>query len=281
MSQSAPTGEQAPTCPRHPDRVSYVLCQRCGRPACPECQVPRAVGIHCVDCVRAERAQRRGVRSVLGGSAVADAVVTKVIIAACVAVYLLQMILPSTTTNLEMVPALVASEPWRLLGTAFLHGSLMHLAFNMWALWVLGTALEPVLGRWRFAALYGLSALGGSAAIYWLASPSSLSSWWTGTVGASGAVFGLFAAMFVIQRRLGRDTSAIVGLLVVNILISVLGAGISWQGHLGGLLTGAVVSAVYAWAPRERRRAYGVGGTVAVGLVLVALIGLRVVLTAA
>ena len=84
--------------------------------------------------------------------------------------------------------------------------------------------------------------------------------WFTLTVGASGAVFGLFAALFVIQRRFGRDTSAIVGLLAINLVISVLGSGISWQGHLGGLLTGAAVSAVFAWAPRDRRDVYAVGG---------------------
>lgn len=110
--------------------------------------------------------------------------------------------------------------------------------------------------------------------IYWLASPTS-SSWWGLTVGASGAVFGLFAALFIIQRRFGRDTTAIVGLLVLNLIISFLGANISWQGHLGGLATGALVAALYAWAPRARRTVYGVWGTVGITIGLVGLILLR------
>ena len=204
---------ELPVCPRHPDRVTYVRCQRCGRPACPQCQVPSAVGVHCVDCVRRARSSRRGARSLLGGRAVTDALVTKILVVACVAVYLIQLTHQPLENRFAFVPAAAISEPWRFVTTAFLHASLWHLAFNMWALWVLGSALEPVLGRWRFAALYVLSAVGGSTMIYWLASPVTMSSWWGLTVGASGAVFGLFAALFIIQHRFGRDTSAILGLL--------------------------------------------------------------------
>ncbi|MDU0348794.1 rhomboid family intramembrane serine protease [Actinomyces sp. MRS3W] len=275
MTQPNPQTGPAPVCPRHPDRVAYVRCQRCNRPVCPECQVPSAVGIHCVDCTRQTRTTRRGVRTVLGGTVVADALATKILIGVCVVVYVLQMVYPAITGWFDFVPALAAEQPWRFLSTAFLHGSLMHLAFNMWALWVLGNSLEPILGRWRFMALTVLSALGGSTAIYWLATPTSLPSWYGGTVGASGAIFGLFAAIFVIQRRFGRDTSAIVGLLVINLVISVVGANISWQGHLGGLITGALVAAVYALAPREKRTVVGVWGTVGVTVLLVGLAVLR------
>ncbi|WP_338063842.1 rhomboid family intramembrane serine protease [Actinomyces ruminis] len=187
------------------------------------------------------------------------------------------MIYPAITGWFYFMPALAASQPWRFLSTALLHGSLIHLGLNMWALWVLGNTLEPLLGRWRFIALTALSALGGSTAIYWLAAPTT-PAWITGTVGASGAIFGLFAAVFIIQRRFGRDTSTIVGLLVINVLISVLGTNISWQGHLGGLLTGLVVAAIYAWAPRERRGAVGAWGTVIVAVVLVALAATRMLL---
>ena len=266
--------DEPPVCPRHPDRVAYVRCQRCDRPACPQCQVPSAVGVHCVDCARKSTASRRDVRSLLGGRAVADALVTKGLIIACVTIYLAQMAALALGARLAFVPAAASTQPWRFVTTAFLHASPMHLAFNMWALWMLGSALEPVLGRWRFAALYALSAVGGSTMIYWLASPTS-SSWWGLTVGASGAVFGLFAALFIIQRRFGRDTTAIVGLLVLNLIISFLGANISWQGHLGGLTTGALVAALYAWAPRARRTVYGVWGTVGITIGLVGLILLR------
>ena len=278
MTQPSTDHDTPPVCPRHPDRVAYVRCQRCDRPACPQCQVPSAVGVHCVDCARRNASSRRGVSSLLGGRAITDALVTKGLIIACVTIYLVQMALPSLGAQFAFVPAVASSQPWRFMTTAFLHASLMHLAFNMWALWVLGSALEPILGRWRFAALCALSALGGSTMIYWLASPTAPASWLTSTVGASGAVFGLFAALFIIQRRFGRDTRAIVGLLVLNLAISFIGANISWQGHLGGLVTGAIVAALYAWAPRNRRTVYGVCGTVAITIALIGVICLRAAL---
>ena len=278
MTQSRTDTNMLPVCPRHPEQVTYVRCQRCDRPACPQCQVPSAVGVHCVDCARRNASSRRGVSSLLGGRAITDALVTKGLIIACVTIYLVQMALPSLGAQFAFVPAVASSQPWRFMTTAFLHASLIHLAFNMWALWILGSALEPILGRWRFAALCALSALGGSTMIYWLASPTAPASWLTSTVGASGAVFGLFAALFIIQRRFGRDTSAIVGLLVLNLAISFIGANISWQGHLGGLVTGAIVAALYAWAPRNRRTVYGVCGTVAITIALIGVICLRAAL---
>ena len=278
MTQSRTDTNMLPVCPRHPEQVTYVRCQRCDRPACPQCQVPSAVGVHCVDCARRNASSRRGVSSLLGGRAITDALVTKGLVIACVTIYLVQMALPSLGAQFAFVPAVASSQPWRFMTTAFLHASLMHLAFNMWALWVLGSALEPILGRWRFAALCALSALGGSTMIYWLASPTAPASWLTSTVGASGAVFGLFAALFIIQRRFGRDTRAIVGLLVLNLAISFIGANISWQGHLGGLVTGAIVAALYAWAPRNKRTVYGVCGTVGIAIALIGLICLRTAL---
>ncbi|RJF43842.1 rhomboid family intramembrane serine protease [Actinomyces sp. 2119] len=267
-----------PVCPRHPQTAAYVRCQRCGRPVCPECQVPSAVGVHCVDCVRTSQAGRRRVRTVLGGRPTSGTAVTNMLILACVVVYIAQFLLQTASIPLDrllgFVPAAALEEPWRFLSTAFLHGPPLHLAFNMWALWVLGSVLEPLLGRWRFLAVYLLSALGGSVMIYLLASPAS-QDWVTLTVGASGAVFGLFATTFVVQRRLGRDTSQIVGLLVLNAVISLLGANISWQGHLGGLLTGGLLAAVFAWAPRDRRSLYGVVATVGAAVVLVALVLVR------
>ena len=278
MTQPSTNPDLSPVCPRPPDRVTYVRCQRCDRPACPQCQVPSAVGVHCVDCARRNASSRRGVSSLLGGRAITDALVTKGLVIACVTIYLVQMALPSLGAQFAFVPAVASSQPWRFMTTAFLHASLMHLAFNMWALWVLGSALEPILGRWRFAALCALSALGGSTMIYWLASPTAPASWLTSTVGASGAVFGLFAALFIIQRRFGRDTRAIVGLLVLNLAISFIGANISWQGHLGGLVTGAIVAALYAWAPRNKRTVYGVCGTVGIAIALIGVICLRTAL---
>ena len=269
-SMNSSTEQAPPVCPRHPDTVAYVRCQRCDRPTCPACQVPSTVGVHCVDCARQSQAGRRQARTLLGGTVVSGSVVTKVLIGLCVAAYAIQILVPALDFQLAFVPELAASEPWRFLTTAFLHANYMHLGFNMWALWVLGGSLEPVLGRWRFTAIYLLSALGGSTAIYWLSWPGT-DSWITMTVGASGAVFGLFSTMFVVQRRFGRDTSGIVALLAINAVISFLGANISWQGHLGGLVVGGIVAAIYAWAPRGKRQSVGIAGTVAVAVVLVGL----------
>ena len=280
MTSTNSFAQQAPpVCPRHPDTVAYVRCQRCDRPPCPTCQVPSSVGVHCVDCARRSQAGRRQARTLLGGNMVSGALVTKILLGLCVVVYALQVLAPGLATQsldfrLGFLPVLAAHEPWRFLTTAFLHANYMHLGFNMWALWVLGGTLEPVLGRWRFASVYLLSALGGSTAIYWLSWPGT-ESWITLTVGASGAVFGLFSAMFIVQRRFGRDTSGIVALVAINAVVSFLGANISWQGHLGGLLVGGIVSAIYAWAPRGRRKAVGIAGTIAVVVALVALNILR------
>ena len=274
FAQQAP-----PTCPRHPGTVTYVRCQRCDRPTCPACQVPSSVGVHCVDCARRSQAGRRQPRTLLGGNMVSDALVTKILIGLCVIVYALQVLVPglaaqSLEFRLGFMPVVAAQEPWRFLTAAFLHADYMHIGFNMLTLWVLGRALEPLLGRWRFTSIYLLSALGGSTMIYWLSWPGT-ESWLTLTVGASGAVFGLFSAMFIVQRRFGRDNSGIVALVGINAVVSFLGANISWQGHLGGLLVGGIVSAIYAWAPRGKRKAVGIVGTIVVVIALVALNLLR------
>lgn len=205
-----------------------------------------------------------------------QAPVTVGIIVAAVVVFGLQQVMPGLTRMLGFSPVVALTEPWRFLTTAFLHGSLMHLAFNMWALWAIGSSLEPYLGRARYALLFILSAIGGSTAIYMLASPMSRD-WLTLTVGASGAVFGMFAAVFVIQRRMGRDTTSIVMLLLVNAAISLFGAGISWQGHLGGFLTGLVISSIYAWAPWDLKTK-GIVASAGVALALAAMIAFKVFL---
>ena len=140
-----------------------MRCQRCMRPTCPECQRPAAVGIQCVDCVAEGAKTVRATRTVFGG-AVTDGrpVATMTIIGICVAVFLAQQTGSAFTSRVMFVPALGLEEPWRFLTSAFAHGSLMHIAFNMDALWVMGTYLEPMLGRARFIAIYLLSAFGGS-----------------------------------------------------------------------------------------------------------------------
>lgn len=244
--------ETEPTCPRHPDRVAYVRCQRCDRPVCPECQRPAAVGIQCVDCVREGARSIRTARTPFGG-VVTDGrpTVTWGLIGSCLVVFLLQLADDAVTRRFMFVPVLALDEPWRALTSAFLHspGWFLHIAFNMYALWLTGPALEQLLGRARFLALYLLSALGGSVFVLLIARPST-ESWFTGTVGASGAVFGLFAALVVLYRRLGRDTTALIGVIVVNAVLGFVIPNVAWQAHLGGLVVGAAVAAVFAVRPR-------------------------------
>ncbi|WP_307835960.1 rhomboid family intramembrane serine protease [Phycicoccus sonneratiae] len=281
-----PPTDQVPVCPRHPDRESYVRCQRCGRPTCPECQRPAAVGIQCVDCVReGARTVRQG-RTVFGGSATdGRPLVTMTIIGICVAVYLLQQVVPGLTNRIAFVPALADTEPWRFLTSGFAHGPIYHIAFNMYALWIMGQYLEPLLGRARFVALYVLSAVGGSVVYLLMSTPQSYQdallngpgSWYTSAVGASGAVFGLFGAFLVLQRRLGRSAAGMYVIIGINAVIGFVIPGIAWQAHLGGLVTGAACAAAIGYLGRAKgpmqpgdRRIHW-AALAAVGIVLVLL----------
>jgi len=280
MSTQEPAGvdptDGPPVCPRHPDRVAYVRCQRCGRPACPECQRPAAVGVQCVDCVHEAARATPVARTVLGGRVRGGRpVVTLTLIGICVVSYLLQRIVPDWTSRWTFAPFAGEIEPWRFLTAAFLHspGSLLHIVFNMYALWLVGPYLEGALGRWRFVSLYVLAAVGGQVGVTLLASPVPGGGWVTGVVGASGAVFGLFGAILVVLRRLGRDARQILVFLVINAVIGFVLPGIAWQAHLGGLVVGLGLGAAYAYAPPARRLAWGIAAT---GLVAVALVALAV-----
>lgn len=276
-----PTAADAvPVCPRHPDRVSYVRCQRCERPVCPECQRTAAVGFQCVDCVKEQAKTIRAPRTTFGGQVTGgDGQITKVIIGICAAVYVAQWLVPGdlVTRWLMYVPAYTLVEPWRLLTAAFLHSPsfLLHIVFNMYALWLGGPYLEQLLGRTRFTTLFLLSALGGSVGVFLLASPDA-GSWFTPVVGASGAVFGIWGAIMVIHRRLRRDTGGLIALLLINTVIGfVPGLSIAWQAHLGGLVTGALVAAVLAYSPPGKRQTWHPIGLAGIGLLLIGLIALK------
>jgi membrane associated rhomboid family serine protease len=284
-------GEAAgvPTCYRHPDRETYVSCVRCGRPACPDCMRSASVGQQCVDCVGQGARTSRPARTTFGGRPAAGAVVTWTLVAINVAIFLVTWVRPSIVTNLEMLgyasysnggPAhgVAAGEWYRLITSAFLApGSgvsgglgLVDIAFNMWALIFVGPALEGLLGRWRYLSVYLLSAVGGSVMYYFLAPP------YDAAAGASGAIFGLFGAWFVASRRLRLDTRGIVGLIVINLALSFFFHNyIAWQAHIGGLLTGALITAAYAYAPVRNRALVQVLATVAVVALLVISIVVR------
>ncbi len=263
----------APVCPRHPDRISYVTCQRCGRPACAECQVTAAVGTQCVDCVREASKNIPSTRTVFGGKATdGRPLVTYLLIGINVVVFGLQMVISGLTDQLMYAGIFTSpfgpAEPWRMLTSAFAHSPTFigHIAFNMYALYICGRVLEPMLGRSRFLALYLVSALGGSVAVLLISSPLSP------VVGASGAVFGLFAALFVLMRSRGIPVVQIGILMAINLAIGFIFPGISWEAHVGGLVVGAASAAVFAYAPKgPKRSAMQWIGTVLLVLLLVAL----------
>jgi membrane associated rhomboid family serine protease len=271
----APAPADVPVCPRHPDRESWVRCQRCERPVCPACQRPAAVGVQCVDCVAEGARTVRTPRTTLGGAVRSrETLVTKVIIGLCVALYAAGFVLPpELSAYLPLVNAesyyttsFAAGNYWQPLTSAFLHASPLHLLFNMYALWVTGQYLEPLLGRARFLALYLVSALGGAVGATLLPMTAGVT-----TVGASGAVFGLFGALFVVNRRLGRQSNQVLVLIGINLALGFFVPNISWQGHVGGLVTGAVVAALLS-----RRRGPGAAAAqwTAVGAVAVVVLGL-------
>ncbi|MCA1781895.1 MAG: rhomboid family intramembrane serine protease [Intrasporangiaceae bacterium] len=283
MTEPNPTTPPSapPVCPRHPDQVSYVRCQRCHRPVCPTCQRPAAVGVQCVDCVAEGAKSIRQGRTVFGGR-VTDGrpQLTFGILGLTGAVYVLQMIAWSATIGwLAFSPHVGDTQPWRFLTSALVHGNFFHIGINMYALFIIGSILEPALGRARFLALYALGSIGGSVAILLLASPTS-NDWFRPTVGASGAVFALFGALFVLQRRLGRSSTGLLVLIGINFIFPFFYPNISWQGHLGGLVTGLIAGAVLAYLgrapelgkPGDYSRHWLGLGALAAGLVVLAVL---------
>jgi membrane associated rhomboid family serine protease len=237
-----------------------------------------AVGHQCEECVREGAKAVRQPQTMAGARpGKTTPVITYALIAINVVMFVLQRASPNLQSELVLHSPSVATGDWyRLVTSAFLHYGIAHLLFNMYALYIIGPSLESWLGRLRFTALYALSALGGSVLVY-LLSPLNAA-----TAGASGAVFGLFGATFVVGKRLNLNVQWVVGLIVLNLAFTFVipalgGQQISWQGHIGGLITGAAVAAAYAYAPGERRNLVQVSATVALLAVFALLIGWRTV----
>ena len=283
-SQGARRVEQVPTCFRHPDRETYVRCQRCGRHICPDCMRQASVGFHCPECVAEGVAGIRQARTPYGGAVRSRSdLVTKALIGLNVAVFLVIQLTGRGTSPMLVQLAMLGRDVypdnanvaggvadggyWRLLTSVFVHAEAFHLLFNMVALWVFGPMLESLLGRLRFFGLYVVCGLAGSVVVYLLTSPGAF------TVGASGAVFGLLGAALVVSIRRGYDVRWLFGLLAINAVITVLGPRISWQGHLGGLLAGLALGGAIAYTPKDRRNlAQWLGFGALLGLCLVAVV---------
>ncbi|WP_246147461.1 rhomboid family intramembrane serine protease [Nonomuraea turkmeniaca] len=242
--------EAVPTCYRHPDKETWVRCQRCDRPICPDCMRDAAVGFQCPECVAEGNRGVRQAKSTFGGSVVRTPFVTYTILVINVLVFGAQYLAGNEVTGeLAMWPAGVAvlDQYYRLITAAFVHGGVFHILFNCWALYVVGPYLERAFGHVRYVALYLISALGGSVLGLWL-DPLNQP-----TVGASGAIFGLFGAVFVVGRKLNMDVRGIAVLIAINLVITFVVSGISWTGHIGGLITGSLLAGAIAYAPKNNK----------------------------
>ncbi|WP_219466129.1 rhomboid family intramembrane serine protease [Nonomuraea rhizosphaerae] len=271
-SQPEQPAEAVPTCYRHPERETWVRCQRCDRPICPDCMRDAAVGFQCPNCVAEGNQGVRQARSTFGGGVIATPYVTWGLLGLIVLVFGAQYLFGGALTGeLAMWPyGLVGQgEYYRLLTAAFVHSGVFHILFNGWALFVVGPYLERAFGHVRYLALWLLSAMGGSVLGYWF-DPLN-----TPTVGASGAIFGLFGAVFVVGRRLNMDVRGIAVVLVLNLAMTFLISGISWTGHIGGLITGSALAAAMAYAPQKNRSLWQVLAIVGVLVILVVLVLVR------
>ena len=266
-----------------------------------------AVGFQCPECVRSGARETRSGRTAYGGARVGNPGLTSgVLIGLNVAVWLLITATGGTMSrwvdwlSLKSIgvcffqdggalsvsgsvtrehcssvdvwsPGVSDGAWWQLVTSMFTHVDVMHIGFNMLALWVLGPQLELALGRVRFLALYLLSGLAGSLFVYWLAIP------YVPTLGASGAVFGLMAALLVLALKVRGDVQPILVWIGINAAITVIGRGsISWQGHLGGFIGGLLLMGLFAFAPRgPRRSTWQAAGLAAYVVVLVALLAVR------
>lgn len=197
-----------------------------------------------------------------------DLPVTKAIIGLCVVAYV--AMIPGGTRDWALYgPAVAAGEWWRLVTSGFVHYGLVHLAFNMYVLWLVGRFLEPAAGSLRFFAIYTASLLAGAAGALIL-DPNAL------TGGASGAVFGVAAAATLALTSLGVSfgSTGFGPLLVVNLLLGFVIANVSVGGHLGGLL-GGLLCAAGLTEIRERGLPSSIGlawcAAVGVGAVALAL----------
>jgi membrane associated rhomboid family serine protease len=295
MRDVSPVG--VPVCYRHPGRETYVRCTRCDRSICPDCMRDASVGHQCPDCVAEGRRTQRQARTAFGSTRGAGEAgyVTIALITLNVIMLLASVasaknggsalvggrglggLLGDGTPllgNLAVVGefqdpkthqvyayGIANGDYYRLVTAMFMHYGVIHLAMNMWALWVLGRLLEAMFGPGRFLALYLVCGLGGNVAAY-LFEPQGFSA------GASTAIFGLFGALFVALRRLGLSTASVVPVILLNVVFTLTFPGISIAGHFGGLATGVVAGAGIAYAPRVNRTAVQAGVLVAITVLL-------------
>ncbi|HSB38987.1 MAG TPA: rhomboid family intramembrane serine protease [Gaiellaceae bacterium] len=274
-----------PYCYRHPNRETFVSCSECGRPICAECMTPAPVGQRCPEHSGKPQGTRRisaGVRR--GAFEGTGALATKALLAVNILIYVITaaqgagLNSPGGSLYARWVlygPLVAQGDWWRLITSAFLHASLLHIAFNMYFLWIVGSAVESALGRGRFLLVYFVSALAGSAGalVHTPAQP---------VVGASGALFGILGAALVLERQrnyvLGGSAAA---LIIINLILGFTLRNISIGGHIGGLIGGILCTLVLSrfgrgHAAYSRVGLWGIAGVCGVGLLSLAVAYWRV-----
>ncbi len=293
-----------PTCYRHPDRETWIRCQRCDKPICPDCMRDAAVGFQCPDCIKAASKGSRQNRALYGGERSSDPRLTTYVLIGINAVVWLAIAATggnsSRLTDLLALRAKGLCSPgdgylydiaeracqaqgatfqagvvdgawWQLITSVFTHVEIWHVAMNMFALFIFGPTLEGIVGRARFLAVYLIAGLASSVLVLYL------SGQYGSTVGASGALFGLLGALLVTARKARLNSQWLVQNLTLGVIITVVGwRMISWQGHLGGFLGGVVAAAIIAYAPRANRTGVQWGGLAALTGVLLLLTALRI-----
>lgn len=275
---AGPSAEQPalPVCYRHVNRPTGLRCSRCDRPACSECLRPAAVGQHCLNCLADGRRTTRRPVTASGALAVnRRPMVVPGLVLVNVIVFAVTVVQAHSLNDLRgstlfqdwvLYPLATRNGDWWQLVTAgFLHVGPIHILMNMIALWVIGRDMERVLGPLRFAVVYLLGVVGGNVAVYVFGNPAAPEA------GASTGVFALMGGLLVLVYRLKLNPGQVIGLIAVNLVISVVIPNISLLGHVGGLVTGAAVTFALVSVPAERRTLWQ-GVTVAV--VLVVLLGL-------
>ena len=251
------------SCYRHRDRRAGVICQRCDRPICADCMKTASVGFHCPECT-ATKSQR-----VIVGPVAFTPALTTFLVGFNVAVWFVSTLGGTRfLADYGLWGPIVADGEWyRIVTSGFLHDGIFHLGFNCFALWIMGRSLEQFLGRIRFVALYFVSLLGGSVGVL-LLEPNALA------VGASGAIFGMFGAMAIVQRSIGMSVwaSGLGPILALNLFLTFAVSRISVGGHVGGLIAGGVIGLIYVSLKRANTsNPVAVGSAAAFGALLVML----------
>lgn len=281
QDEAAAEAHVLPRCYRHADQETGVSCSRCGRPICPQCMIDASVGFHCPECVRGATAARpaQAPTTRFGGRLTGDgALVTKILVGINLVVFLLAGYLDKSLANQWELYSYVSPsgtgygvaagpDQWyRLLTATFLHTAPLHVGSNMLALWWMGPTLERVLGRVRYLALYLVSGLAGSALVYLVAGSAVAS------LGASGAIFGVFGATAVLYRVARQPLGPVIALIVFNLVITFSVPQVDWRAHIGGLVAGVLTGIGMMYAPRANRNLVQAGTVVVMLAVVVAIV---------